>query len=360
MTRKIYKGYKPDYAVPPGETLSETIEAIDMSQAELARRTDRPVKTISDIINGKTQITPETALQFENVLNVPANFWLKLEYNYREALARLKEKEELENQLGMLKNFPVRELVKWKVFPPNREKSEYVKSLLALFQVDRLEYIDNIYSNAQIAYKQSNAHKINSYALYLWLRLGEIEGNKINCLPYDAKIFRNALTDIKQLIGQDPEIFIPELKQKCADCGVSVVFMPEIKGCRTFGAAKWINPNKALIILSNRMSSDDHLWFSFYHEAAHIMLHGVKDVFIDLGIGESNKEQEADDFAANFLISPKDYNQFKSSKITADSITHFAKAQNVSPGIVVGRLQHDNVIPFKMYTSLKRFYTWSE
>jgi len=83
--------FTPDYAVPPGETLLETLEAISMSQAELAERMDRPKKTINEIIKGKAAITPETALQFERVLGISSGFWNNLERNYQETLARIKK-----------------------------------------------------------------------------------------------------------------------------------------------------------------------------------------------------------------------------------------------------------------------------
>jgi len=76
--------YVPDFVTPPGETLLETLEALGMTQVELAERTGRPTKTISEIVNAKTAITTETALQFEKVLGVPARFWLNLERNYQE------------------------------------------------------------------------------------------------------------------------------------------------------------------------------------------------------------------------------------------------------------------------------------
>src|SRR3712207_5395851 len=94
--------FTPDYAVPPGETLLETIEALGMTRAELAERTQRPLKTINEIIKGKTGITPETALQFERVLGVPARFWSTLEQNYQEALATRQERERLAGQVGWL------------------------------------------------------------------------------------------------------------------------------------------------------------------------------------------------------------------------------------------------------------------
>ncbi len=74
----------PDVAVPPGEYLSEEIDARGISQKELAKRMGRPVNAINEIINGKKSITAETALQFEEVMpEIPARFWLNLETDFQ-------------------------------------------------------------------------------------------------------------------------------------------------------------------------------------------------------------------------------------------------------------------------------------
>lgn len=80
--------FEPSYAVPPGETLAETL---GMTQAELAERMGRPFKTINEIVADKAAITSDTALQLEKVLGVPASFWTNHERIYRDALARYRE-----------------------------------------------------------------------------------------------------------------------------------------------------------------------------------------------------------------------------------------------------------------------------
>src|SRR4030043_1031045 len=97
--------FQPNYAVPPGETLRETLEFLGMTQAELADRTGRPKKTINEIMAGKAAITAETALQLERVLGVPASFWNNLERNYQENLARAKEERHLQKQYEWLNKF---------------------------------------------------------------------------------------------------------------------------------------------------------------------------------------------------------------------------------------------------------------
>lgn len=79
---------KPGIAIPPGETLVEELEVRGMSQSELARRAGRPVQAINEIARGKKEITAETALAFEHVLGTSAEFWMRLEADYRLARAR--------------------------------------------------------------------------------------------------------------------------------------------------------------------------------------------------------------------------------------------------------------------------------
>src|SRR5690348_5577107 len=105
--------FAPRYASPPGDTLLEALEERGMSQAELADRAGRPKKTINEIIKGRAEITPETALQFEYVLGIPAHFWNNRERRYREALARLNEEERLGRDIAFLDSIPVAAMIKY-------------------------------------------------------------------------------------------------------------------------------------------------------------------------------------------------------------------------------------------------------
>src|SRR3989304_4849070 len=98
----------PDVAIPPGETLAETLKELELSQAELARRTGRPVQAINEIVRGTKVITSDTALQFEMVLGVPAHFWSRLAADYKLNKARLAEKVRLKKQRPLLPKYPFR------------------------------------------------------------------------------------------------------------------------------------------------------------------------------------------------------------------------------------------------------------
>src|SRR5207302_10708269 len=104
------RAFQPDSPFPPGQVLVEALERLDMTQAELARRTDRPVKTINEIVHGRTAITPETAIQFARVLDVKASVWNGLEARHREFLATAEERTHLQKAVEWLERFPLRQL----------------------------------------------------------------------------------------------------------------------------------------------------------------------------------------------------------------------------------------------------------
>ena len=81
--------------IPPGEYLEEVLEELGMSKLGLAKRMGRPASKLSLIFRGKKAITPETALQLEKVVRVPAHIWMGLEAEYRLTLAREKEEREM-------------------------------------------------------------------------------------------------------------------------------------------------------------------------------------------------------------------------------------------------------------------------
>jgi addiction module HigA family antidote len=359
--------FNPNYAVPPGETLRETLESLGMTQAELAQRTGRPKKTINEIIKGKAIITPDTAIQLERALGVPASFWNNLERNYQETLARLREEEQLQSQIKWVKSFPITSLVKKGWLPKLKSDVEKVRGLLNFFGVAGIKEWQELWEASQPTFRKSFAFRDNSAAVAAWLRRGELEAIQLQCTPYKEGTFLTALNKIRGLTEESPNVFEPALKAFCAEAGVAVVFIPELSGTHLYGATRWIGTRKAMIQLSLRGKSDDHLWFTFFHEAGHILLHGKKDVFIEAkgegcrDIGGSEKEQEANRFGQDLLIPPDKYQAFiEASRFSEADIRRFAGEIGIAPGIVVGRVQHEKLIPFSAGNTLKKRFKFRE
>jgi len=360
MSKDKKNQFIPDYAVPPGETLLETLEAIGMSQAELAERTGRPKKTINEIIKGKTAITPETALQFERVLGTPAGFWNNMERNYQETQARINEQKNLQQQIDWLKKMPLNTLIRMGWVKKHSDKVQQLQDVLNFFGIASPEQWKTRWMGAQVSYRTSKVFQNDPYAIAAWLRAGELKAQKIECNPFDASKFKNALYKIREITVKPSAIFRSEVISLCAESGVAVAFIPELPKIRTCGATWWMNTVKAVVQLSLRYKSDDQLWFSFFHEAGHILLHGKKEIFIEDDSMDS-KEEEANKFASDILIPHRKYKQFiQSGKYSKAAIQNFASAIGIASGIVVGRLQHDHIIQHNYCNELKKWFEWKK
>ena len=114
-------------------------------------------------------------------------------------------------------------------------------------------------------------------------------------------------------------------------------------------------------MLSLRYKSNDHLWFAFFHEAGHILLHGKKMLFLELVGGlDGENEEEADVFARDFLINSTDAAALPFLAHRVAEVTAISRKIGVAPGIVVGRMQHDELLPRNYLNKLKVRYSWKE
>lgn len=199
----------------------------------------------------------------------------------------------------------------------------------------------------------------------VWLRQGEIEGEKLSCKPFDKGLLLASLPTLRQLtIEKDPTVFLPKLTKVCASFGAAVVFVKPFSSVPVYGASIWMNPEKALIQLSLRGKTADILWFTFFHEFAHVLKPSKKEIFVEIerkGGERSEEEIEADEFLSETLIPGSALGEWLGAmeQITADQIIQFAEKQAIAPGIVVGRLQHLGKLPYFSLNNLKCRYTWT-
>jgi HTH-type transcriptional regulator/antitoxin HigA len=351
----------PDVAIPPGATLAETLDTMGISQAELARRAGRPVQAISEIIQGKKEITPETALALERVLGIPAHVWIRLEADYRTVKARLADQVRLKTEVSLAEQCPYKDMSRKGWVPVVTDPIERVRALLRFFGVASLHHIQPF---AQAAvWRRSTKVTISSCALAAWLRQGELQAQQIETAPFDAASLMELLPTLRSFTRETPEVFQLKLVKILSQRGVALVFVPELPKTGAHGATRWIGA-KAVVQLSLRLRWADIFWFTLFHEIAHILKHGRKELFIELDKHqEDEQEGEADAFATKHLIPELAYDKaFPSDKtiFSAEAIKAFADGIGVHPGIVVGRLQHDKKIPPSHLNGLRVQYRWAE
>ena len=357
--------YVPQEVSPPGETLRDLMEERGLSQAELSRRLGRPSQAINEIVAGKKEITEETALELERVLQVPAHFWLAREARYREYLARLRDLARRKNHVEWLDTFPIKALQDLGKLTPGRLtpalKSQLVDEVLRFFGVASPEGWAAQYNSVQAAFRRARPDRqTDNAAITAWLRMGEIAAEQVTTSAYSAEAFTAALPAMRALTIGDAANIGSELRRLTAQAGVVLVFVPALPGAHVSGVARWLN-DRPLIQLSLLGKSNDGFWFSFFHEAAHILKHPKRAVFLDDAASatavESPEEQEANRFAADVLVPAEHRAALDTLPLERTSVEAFANRIGIHPGIVIVQLQHRGRVGYAhALTNLKARY----
>ena len=354
--------FRPDWLSPPGETLADALDERGLTQADLAERTGFSRKHINDLVRGRAAISADTAMKLEVVVGGDARFWLNREAQYREGLARRERLEALRDDRGWLSQLPIADMVKLGWLRRLSHRGEQVEECLRFFGVAGVEEWKKVCGEPLAAFRASDKFEKQVGAVAAWLRQGERLASAIDCAPYDKAAFMGVLGELRALTNEpDPKVFVPELQRACSRVGVAVVFVPTPKGCPASGASRWLTANKAMLVLSLRHETNDHLWFSFFHEAGHLMKHGKRLLFLEgTDTISAAHEREADQFARDLLIPPAEAAKLRSLGYSKDAVRRFAREVGVAPGIVVGRMQHEELLPWSHLNDLKVGYEWAE
>lgn len=354
--------FQPNWYSPPGDTIVDVLESQGLSIDQFARMMERSENWAGELISGNAQLTENIAQRLANVIGGSASFWLQRETQYREDFARIHTPQDQEQAREWVRHLPIKDMKKFGWLDPSLKPSDLVAACLKFFDVLNIEAWHAKYNDMlRVAtFRTSPTFDSTDEAVSAWLRQGEIEGAQIKCKKWNPNKFEKSLAEIRALTqNKNPESFIPKLQEICGECGVAVVIARAPSGCRASGATCFLSPDKALLLLSFRYLSDDHFWFSFFHEAGHLLLHGDKALFLEGPDMEfTDEEREANDFAANQLIPDEFKDELHQLTSNYKRIIRFSKRVGVSPGIVVGQLQHHGVLERNQQNRLKKRFRW--
>lgn len=345
--------YIPDIVFHPASTLNEKLEEMGMSKKEFALRTGKPEKTIIALLKEESSLTPEMAILFEKVTQIPAQFWINKQARYNEYIARKKHAEAISYAADWAKQFPYSEMAKLKWVTPARQVEEKAINLLNYFGVASHIAWEKLYieTKLKVAAYTSLKQSHQPHAIAAWLRQGELKMKGIDAPKFDIKKLKNSIPAMRQLMVEQPADFFKQLQLLCLAAGIVVLFTPKLPKVPLSGSTRWLN-NTPLIQLTARYKRNDSFWFTFFHELGHIVLHGKKYISlenIDFAAADPQKEQEAHQFAIEHTFTNKqEKNLLKKKTITEPDIIKYAKKCNTHPAMIIGRLQHNGVIPYSV------------
>jgi addiction module HigA family antidote len=298
--------YFPSMVFHPGETLTEKLEEMEMGPKEFALRTDKPEKTIIAVMKGNSAITPDMAVRFEGVTKIPAHFWMNHQRSYDEFIVREKRKVTIEEAVPWAKQFPLTDMINKGWLPQVSSIQEKTMELLAFFGFSNHKAWEEYYFKQQlkVAFRISLSQTQEPFAISAWLRKGELQAAELETNDYSEKKFKEILSALKSVMAKHPHGSLIQLQQICLEAGVKVVQTPCIKKASLSGSTRWLN-DTPFIQLSERYHHNDNFWFTFFHQAGHILLHGKKDIFlenVDYSDKDMEKEREADEFAGKWTL----------------------------------------------------------
>ena len=354
--------YKDISAFHPGYYIADIIEDMGINQAEFAKRMGTTGKTLSLLLNGQANISNDLAKKLSVMLGTSVDIWLNLQNNYNKMLIEIQKSKDFEEQKTIARLIDYHYFVNNFSLPKVRDIKEKTNYLCKFFCVSDLrimlkeDYLVNYRRGSSII---DEKNIINSNA---WIQSAINISSDYELKPYNAELLKKSLPELRSMTVKKPEDFYPRMKEIFSECGVAFVLLPHLKNSGINGAVKWIDENRVVLAMNNRRLYSDSFWFSLFHEIRHVLQHKTTKVFISSTIEEMKSindvlEDDANKFAANYLIPPTAYHKFAPNKYTSDEdIIRFAKSINIHPGIVAGRMQHENIIGQNRCSKLKEKY----
>jgi len=334
------------------------IEDYNVTQKEFAERLGVSAKTVSKLVNAEESISKDTAHKLAKLSGVSMQTWLNLQNAYDVKVAEIVEQKELEE--GSEKE--ICEMIDFKYFKaegyvPNKRYSlkEKIIELRKILGISSLEKLLNF--NHLVSYRNTKDFTDKSIVnSNIMLELASKKARDVTTTKLNRRKLERCLPALRELTRQDPEAFPQRLYDILLDCGVVLVGLPALPNANLNGATKKFSNGSALLLLTDRNKASDIFWFSLFHEIGHIL---ENDFSSDEGNSESYlcSEEQADQFAKDFLIRPEDYQAFVGKgNFDKTDIICFAEEIDIHPSVVLGRLQNEGILGFDRFRELKENY----
>ena len=337
---------------PPGRIIRRELETRGWTQKDLAHIMDRPEQTISQIVNAKKRITPETALQLAAAFGTSAELWLNLEANYQLHQARDDENNsEIRRRSRLYSLVPLTEICQrgwircWESF----EKLE--KEVCDFLDIATLDEEPRL----AVSFRQSDIGDPEVAAEMAWVKRVEHLARRQTVGEFDRGRLEDALPELVSYAAAVRDV--RRVPSFLLDQGVHFVIVPHLSKTYLDGAAFRLNGNP-VVAMTLRHDRIDNFWFTLLHELAHIVAGHEGGYLDDLDEeADTPEEVEANGLARDWLIDPDALRAFVDGTepyFSRQKVVAFAERQRRHPGIVVGRLQHDEVMPWSHLRSFLR------
>jgi len=356
------KDRTPAEVFPPGDFLKEELDARGWTQTNFAEILGRPARLVSEIINGKRSISPETARGLADAFGTTAEYWLNLESAYQ--LSQLGDHDAtVSHRARLYGKAPIKDMLKRNWIESSTDTSVLELNVLQFLEIQSLDEEPNFLPHA--------ARKATPYEAIIptpqqtaWLFRSKHLSKNIQVNSFTPARFNNALEELRALVHTPEEArHVPGILAKG---GVRFLIVEALPQTKIDGACFWLDRQSPVVVVSMRYDRIDYFWHTLMHEVGHVRnkdglsnsyLAMDTDLFTEDWTGREKPQCEidADNFAVEYLISQSELEDFiirVSPIFPKMNLVGFANLMNVHPGIVLGQLQYRDKVSYARYREL--------
>jgi HTH-type transcriptional regulator/antitoxin HigA len=327
---------------PVGKLLADELDARDWSQADFAAILGRPTQFVSEIINGKKEITRESAAQIGAALDQTPEMWLNLQDKF--LLSEQAKNPHGQARLGdvrtralLTKTAPI-ELLRKRGILRATALEDLVKEVMDLFELASLEDEPAFLAAARRANKDEDLSVLQRAWFACVRQQARLQPPE---KPYNAKALRSLARSLSKVLLTSHDF--EDLPDRFREAGVRLVFIEAFPAAKIDGGAMYVD-GYPVIGLSGRGKRLDKVLFTLLHEIAHILLKHVDvnryivEEIEDTHTADDTQEKEADDVAGKLLF-PDEFPPVP-ARISGPWVDQVAADLSVARIVVIGHLQH--------------------
>ena len=338
--------------IHPGFILGMELKARKFTQKAFAAQIAIQQSHLSEIIKGKRNITEQLAEKLEEILDIPAETWMKLqaEYGYKLKAANLKSIEEREADVALTEYNSIYDL---NVIFKNIGVFLKLASERLKFCKEVLRFDSPAIQKRQLqgCYHRSEKTGLDARMIATWSVLAKYEASK---KPNPEGVYdKGKIDELSEklcIIFNENSNTINRVERVLSEYGIKFCIVPKIKNASIDGYSFFLDGIPAIVV-TKRFNRIDNLAFAVMHEIGHFKLHSMEDkegnVNLPYTDAESipKEEVEANAYAANVLIAPNIWSQMPEMPLNPRSLqkncSKWAKEKNINQWIVLGRISHE-------------------
>jgi HTH-type transcriptional regulator/antitoxin HigA len=351
----------------PGVKLQDLIKKNEISQKDLSQEIGIAPSLLNGILKGDRNITTSIAISLEAIGFKKATYWLdlQLKYSLNQELNKKEvvvKKEKLEEWTKLSK------LIPFSFFKQDDTleivNSDDISKIYDIYKVKRYDQLVDVVNNYQLShFRKSLKLKSERNNLIAWSLLAEYKASKQKVSRFDKDSLSKVVNELKDVLYKNNKT-ISKTKKVLNKYGIKFLILDRPTKTHADGKS-FISSDNPVIVMSLKYKRLDNFAFTLLHELFHVYYHLYSEKYTSKGASDSEidlMELEADRYSRNTLIPYDLWLDFiyNNDSFNDDVIYKFSKIHSIHPGIIRGRVCHENPEYYRKRSSITKINVLDE